>query len=327
MKLKGFVKYKSPNSDKVESLRGYWEKVDHLKGSRNSDFVVSNFDGSEYYVFSKDDSILSDNVETCYRNQDEEAYLDFGSYMDQLERIITRINLKEFQKIIFSRRELIGNKINPELLFKALNIEYDNSFNYLLGIEGVGVWLGATPEVFLKAEESKFKMHSLAGTLPKNEEKNYQWTTKEKEEQKIVTDYILGHLEKSGIMDVTLKGPYNFEHGSVVHLKTDFSVSATDDQINELLREVHPTPAVCGIPKERVLNKIQEIEGYNRRFYTGLVGVYSKDDTQLYVNLRCMEVFLNDASLYLGGGITSGSNPENEWDETVLKSKTLMNLI
>lgn len=327
MKLTGFVKYRLPNSKDVVDLKGVWELKDHLKGVQYSEFVISSYNGKSYFVFESDEEMHEMPIDLCYRTQDEGSYKEFGEYLNDLETIIKRIKNGDFQKIIFSRRELLNKSIDPEMLFNSLNIQYENSFNYFIGIEGEGVWIGATPEAFIKSEDFNYKMHSLAGTIARNSEGKYDWTDKEIKEQKLVTDYLIDHFEKSGIHDVSLKGPFNFEHGSVAHLKTDITLNATPDQINEMLRDVHPTPAVCGIPKGKVLEEIQEIEGYDRRFYTGLVGLYSEDQTALFVNLRCMEIFIDDACLYLGGGITEGSDPEKEWDETVLKSKTIKDLL
>ena len=49
--------------------------------------------------------------------------------------------------------------------------------------------------------------------------------------------------------------------------------------------------------------------------------------TELFVNLRCMQLVKDQALIYVGGGITAGSDPENEWDETVLKSKTMSSIL
>lgn len=327
MELNGFVKYRLPNTDEVVTLNGFWRKTDHLQGYSNVDFVISNYDSSFYYIFHANDEEERPDLDICYRKMDQESYLNFGAYMDRLNPLIKRIQKEEFSKVIFSRRKKIGYKIDPEAVFKTLNIQYKNSFNYLLGIENEGVWLGASPEVLIETKGRNFHMHSLAGTVIRDQSGEYKWTAKEIEEQEYVTDYLLDAFDKVGIHDVKLDGPSDFEHGRVAHIKTDIEIKATDDQVNEMLRVVPPTPAVCGIPKEKVLQEIEDLEGYNRRFYTGTLGIYKNGAVHLYVNLRCMEVFLNDACLYIGGGITAKSDPEKEWDETELKSQTLMDML
>ena len=91
---------------------------------------------------------------------------------------------------------------------------------------------------------------------------------------------------------------------------------------------LHPTPAVCGLPKEEAKQFILDNELYNRDFYTGFLGELNlKGQTNLYVNLRCMQLKDNRISIYVGGGITADSNAENEWEETVIKAKVMKNAL
>jgi len=52
-----------------------------------------------------------------------------------------------------------------------------------------------------------------------------------------------------------------------------------------------------------------------------------KNRTSLYVNLRCMQVLENKVKVYVGGGITSRSVPDKEWQETLDKSRTMLNIV
>jgi isochorismate synthase len=72
------------------------------------------------------------------------------------------------------------------------------------------------------------------------------------------------------------------------------------------------------------LNLISSVEAHDRFLYTGIVGIFSKSDATLYVNLRCAQLQNDTAYLYLGGGFTPQSIPELELDETENKSKTLI---
>ncbi len=91
---------------------------------------------------------------------------------------------------------------------------------------------------------------------------------------------------------------------------------------------MHPTPAVCGIPLDSAKQFIKQTEGYDRKYYTGFLGPCNVNGkTNLFVNLRCAELFANNINLYIGGGITKDSIPEKEWEETELKSKTLLSVL
>lgn len=82
---------------------------------------------------------------------------------------------------------------------------------------------------------------------------------------------------------------------------------------NRVLDELHPTSAVCGMPKHQALEFILAHEGYDRQFYSGFLGpVHMEGRSSLFVNLRCMQLAADYASLYVGGGITAQSDPASE---------------
>ena len=87
---------------------------------------------------------------------------------------------------------------------------------------------------------------------------------------------------------------------------------------------MHPTPAVCGFPKEFCKEAISEFEDHSRSFYAGYIKVETDETIQYFVNLRCAEIFQNAALLYVGGGITADSSPEKEWQETELKAGAVL---
>ena len=91
---------------------------------------------------------------------------------------------------------------------------------------------------------------------------------------------------------------------------------------------LHPTSAVCGMPKLSALQFIEQNEHLNRGLYSGYLGPVNMGGiSKLYVNLRCMQLFDQSAKLYAGAGITFDSIPEREWDETTLKCHTLLDVM
>jgi len=93
----------------------------------------------------------------------------------------------------------------------------------------------------------------------------------------------------------------------------------------EFITNLHPTPAVCGLPKDKSLELILQTEKHNREYYAGYCGpINYQNKTDLFVNLRCMKILEDQLALFVGGGLTKDSVPTKEWDETVLKAKTLL---
>jgi isochorismate synthase len=95
-----------------------------------------------------------------------------------------------------------------------------------------------------------------------------------------------------------------------------------------MLQLLHPTSAVCGQPLDTALEFIHKHENHDRQFYTGYLGpVNFQNRTDIFVNLRCLQVLQKELILYAGAGITQDSIPEREWEETELKLNTLLNAI
>lgn len=193
-----------------------------------------------------------------------------------------------------------------------------------------GLWMGCTPEILLSVERGEGHTVSLAGTMPVADGiEPTEWNEKNRQEQAYVSDYIRSCLASHGIT-ATEEGPYTARAGEVVHLKTDFRFPLTDTHdLGRLVADLHPTPAVCGLPKAEAYRFIHEHEALDRRYYAGFAGwTDPQGDTQLYVNLRCMEVTGgHKAVLYAGGGILASSQADSEWEETIHKLETIQRLL
>ena len=233
--------------------------------------------------------------------------------------------------VLSRKEEVVFPGIKLSKIYKNLLNRYPDSFVYLWFHPELGLWMGATPETLLKVKKGEFKTMALAGTRPFEGKVEVQWNEKEREEQQFVTDFILSKLDKD---EVTYGKPYTRRAGSLLHICTDIKGRISKkNTIRNLVNILHPTPAVCGVPKEKAFEFIIKNEDYNRTYYTGFLGVInngSDEDADLYVNLRCMQIDLkekNKAVIYVGGGITSGSIPQKEWEETVDKSKVMKSVL
>lgn len=252
-------------------------------------------------------------------------------YLQKLNRAIEAMPENKIDKFIFSRIETRSNTTPPFDIFQQLTQKYKNAFVYFFHISGIGSWIGATPEIFAHLNQSSFTTFSLAGTQKNNgqNQSDFKWGQKEIDEQAYVTSFIENTFNTLGINAIT-EGPSTHLAGPVAHLLSTIkaSTNAVRDKLEELLKQLHPTPAVCGFPKEKALDFILKTEAHARKYYTGFLGpVGLHNELQLFVNLRCMQVFENYLALYLGGGITIDSVSENEWQETCDKAETLLSVL
>ena len=252
-----------------------------------------------------------------------ETFPNHDNYLKEVNKAIEIINENNLQKLVISRpiKKDLQN-LDLKETFKNISEKYKNTLRYLL-ISEDEIWMGATPEILGKFNKKthEFFTMSLAGTLPINEE----WSEKEIEEQKPVTHYISEILKKYvTLSEVKESETYNHISGNIKHLRTDFTAKIEDNRLEELIEELHPTPAICGIPKEFCKEKIIEIEQYNREFYAGYIKIETDEEIYYFVNLRCAKIYKNQVIAFAGGGITALSSPEKEWRETELKSQAIL---
>ncbi|NNF82262.1 MAG: isochorismate synthase [Flavobacteriaceae bacterium] len=253
-----------------------------------------------------------------------------AEYLKMVNKGLEEIRQGRLEKVVLSRKISIPNSKHPLELFKLLELNYPDAMVYCFFHPQSGIWLGATPETLAQIENNVLTTVSLAGTKLFNETIPAVWTEKEKREQQIVTDYILQALEESSA-EISVSGPETIQAGQVIHLRSVIRAELVGDySVKSLLEKLHPTPAVCGMPRNEAYKFIMDNETYDREFYTGFLGELNLSEgpeVDLYVNLRCMQLFPEEARVFVGGGITSESIPEHEWLETVDKSKTMVKVI
>lgn len=249
-------------------------------------------------------------------------------YIEKLRQVISGIGSGRADKVVISRPiEIPFREAGLSIpLFEQLCLDYPSAFVYLAWMPGNGLWTGASPELLLNIETNKVTTMALAGTRPTAG--SGAWGTKEIDEHEWVCRHIEEKLAASGCNEISRSETETITAGMAGHLKTGFKAIIEDNNKGKLLDALHPTPAVCGWPENPALDMIKNAENYDRGFYTGFLGpVKSPNQAEFFVNLRCMQIFQDKAIVYAGGGITAASDPEAEWEETVLKSRTMLTAI
>ena len=376
-----FVVYRKPilseSSGEVKAFLQQDKKLFYTENFSESGFVFAPFETSRKSILIPEnaseklifDQAVSEEISASGNSQKEEISEEKKSAHVQLvEKAVAALKSGEMEKVVLSRKEEVSLKeADPLKLFQELLKTYPTAFVYCWYHPEVGCWLGATPETLLKVEGNRFKTMALAGTQKFQGTMEVDWGEKEKQEQQFVTNSIIENLKTSGVEKMELSAPYTARAGNLLHLRTDISGEnpkskfqipenfGTDVPRNvsaiwpNTISALHPTPAVCGLPKEKAKEFILSEEKYNREFYTGFLGELNlhknvqrsrtkrnvenlayravKKATDLYVNLRCMKIEEGKAVLFIGGGITKDSDPEAEWEETVNKSKTMKKVL
>ena len=256
------------------------------------------------------------------------------TYEARVERTIAAIEAGTADKIVLSRvepRELRPDQ-NPVDLVEALSQAHPHAFVCLVSSAATGTWLVATPELLLRADPHGINTVALAGTQWPDAEvdpASLTWSDKIVEEQGFVARFVREAFSAAGIAQVLETAPRGVRAANLCHLRSDFAAPAAPSRrLAELLRRLHPTSAVCGMPREPARKFILREEGCERGFYTGYLGpVHIDGRASLYVNLRSAELVGGRLHLHVGGGIVRGSEPALEWKETVEKTRTIAQVL
>lgn len=335
-----FVVYRKPNEKIVSIVVQNTSELFHLTSFQQKGFVFAPFSRNEnkvffpdaccdkYTVTINDVNELNEFIENTNLEAQSSLTTAKKQHISLVEKAVESILQDNAEKIVVSRREDI-KLANFNILNSYIKMlkNYPNAMVYLWFHKEVGCWMGASPERLIHISENKLKTMALAGTQSYNGATDVIWKAKEKQEQQFVTDYILETIKKS-ITNVQVSNPYSVKAGNLLHIRTDISGDLkNENSIEKLVNALHPTPAVCGLPTAIATDFIFQNEGYNRAFYSGYLGELNVENiTNLFVNLRCMQI-KDVISIYIGGGITKGSIPEKEWDETVFKAEVMKKVL
>jgi len=253
-----------------------------------------------------------------------------ADYLLAFHQIMKDLKSEKAQKVVLSKIKILPRveKISPAGLLLKLKQKYPSAFCWIFFAPASGLWMGATPEILLQQSGNQCFTMALAGSRKANTSAQENWSEKEREEQQFVTDFIIAGLKNSDIENIEISQPYTVVAGNIEHIRTDISFENKDFPIDKILASLHPTPAVCGLPKHLAMELIHQAELHQRDYYTGFLGLVGfEHETNLFVNLRCMKIWENHYQLFAGGGITAHSTPEAEWEETELKTRTLSGVI
>lgn len=251
------------------------------------------------------------------------------AFLTTVEKAIAAIKSGYLYKVVPAKLKCIDLPVNFNLasVFLSLCEAYPNAFINCFYSEKTGLYIGASPETLIRTKGNEFFTMALAGTQKakgENPLKNAAWTQKEIEEQALVSRYIVDCFKKIRLREYKEIGPKTTVAGGLLHLKSEFLVDmkATNfPQLGSVMLELlHPTSAICGMPKDNAIKFLKSEESFDRAYFSGFIGpVNMNEETTLFVNLRCAKVANKKTWLYAGAGITEGSVPEKEWEETEMK--------
>ena len=259
-----------------------------------------------------------------------------AEYAASVAAALAGIAAGDFRKVVLSRslKLTAEHAIDPERLLAALSSDPAiTPFMTRLPTKSEPRHLvGASPELLLSRRGRQVVSHPLAGSSRRRADPaadrraaaDLTASDKDQREHRAVVEAVLDTL-----------APYCsalglFATSTMWHLGTRIVGTLRDPDISsvELAAALHPTPAVCGLPRMAAAHAIRDLETYDRGFYAGAVGwCDAAGDGEWYVSLRCAELHGARATLYAGAGIVAGSDPLAEADETSAKFLAMLNAL
>lgn len=306
--------------------------------STNSPFSLLRMPNSEKVIENGEVALIPFNASWSERFQIDEQgdSLDIffestekSEYLKNIHRLISELK-SNGNKVVISR-VINGNISNDEqkpLPLAITELIKANPYAFALVIRSArgGLWVIISPELLLKETEVSFETVALAGTRSNGTETD--WDKKNIREQRYVTDYILKKWQSVGLSPEE-GTTHTLKAGKVEHICTPITAQKSGIHIEKIIDSMNPTPAVCGAPQEYALEKIKHIENHKRLLYAGATAVLDENGNHsVFVNLRCFHLNRDGRyNIFVGGGITGDSSPEDEWNETEMKAQQLLDCL
>lgn len=256
---------------------------------------------------------------------------DRESWIAGIKKVLKSIERKELEKAVLARTCTfeLETAPNPFAIAAALKEKAQGAFVFCMETES-GAFLGATPERLFSRNHRQIWSEAIAGTRPRGKTpKEDQDLAKQllKSEKDLSEFYPVKHYLERALSPLCVTPP-SFspisihQTHNVQHLYTSCSGELREFITDkDILSNIHPTPALCGTPKQKALSLIQDIEPFERGLYGGAIGWSTKEASEWIVGIRSCLIKNKTATLFTGTGIVAGSDPEEEWEELNQKLK------
>jgi isochorismate synthase len=237
------------------------------------------------------------------------------------------------QKVVLARRVLVRfeQQLSPARVLARLRASEPNAPRFAFRVDGA-TFLGSPPERLLAKTGLRIETEAVAGSLPATDEgaaARLLDDAKLRSEHAPVVRDLLERLRPFADVHALPDSPSAHRARHILHLKT--AISATlraPERALSVLSRIHPTPAVGGYPTAPALRWIAEHEPEERGWYGGPIGwIDAHDDADFAVALRSGVISGRLAHLFVGAGIVSGSDSDDELQETGWKLKVLLSAL
>ena len=262
-------------------------------------------------------------------------------FLGTIKDAIRLVQESELNKVVLANCRKVQTSVQPMQLLRQLEHKFPECVIFAFGFEDPdtneeSIFLGATPELLLSMADSRVTTSALASSAPRSQDPEIDKSfgqellgdPKELVEHLLVVDHLIEKLSNGGVNLDPVGDPQLLKLPGIQHLHTPISGDSLGPSVVELLEIISPTPAVAGVPAQRAVEYISEIETFDRGWYSGPVGwCQPNGDGEFYAALRSALLTDNSCCLFAGVGLLENSDPEKELAEMELKLKAVGGLI
>lgn len=259
-----------------------------------------------------------------------------SEWISLAQQLVRTIHAGDVEKVVLAHKANLvsASSFNPVTLLECMNRVSSQTYSFLFRFPDSGVFLGSSPECLFKKDGQDVQSEAIAGTRPtaRDQRENLKLgqelcqSAKELQEHGYVVDNIYAALQTI-CEDVCSAEPCQIlQTASVQHLYTRFRGKlAGNITICDIINALHPTAAVNGIPSKKATEQIRSLEPFSRGWYAGPVGWIMSERAEFSVAIRSALVQQDRMiSIYSGAGFVKDSKPEQEWAETELKKRLIL---
>jgi menaquinone-specific isochorismate synthase len=242
---------------------------------------------------------------------------------------------KDLSKVVLSHHLDVISKLrfDPFLSLHYLRQKHPACYIFCVGNDQGSTFIGATPERLFSLRKQRLVSDALAGSAPRGKsaiaDQKFAQTLlnseKERREHQAVSNYISQQLIALGLTPQRSRRQL-LKLNNIQHLWTLIQADVPSEiQPLDIIAQLHPTPAVAGVPSAIALEKIRDYETFDRGLYAAPIGWLDlHGNAEFMVGIRSAMIHKNHARLYAGAGIVAGSNPDKELAEVQLKLQAML---
>jgi menaquinone-specific isochorismate synthase len=257
-------------------------------------------------------------------------------FLESVRQGLQAITAGQLHKVVLAQAMDVTTQqaFSPWSALQRLRYMSPECHSFALGNSLGQVFMGATPEGLLTVQDGILYTKALAGSSPRGETETQDShivqvlrnNPKELHEHQLVADFIIATLRQLGINPQLAKQPQIVSLVNIHHLQTPIW-AALPAHLHplDILAQLHPTPAVAGLPLTTAEQLIRCLEDFERSLYAAPIGwLDSAGNCEFMVGIRSALLDGNRARLFAGAGIVAGSDPERELAEVTLKRQPLL---